>query len=146
MIRHNLKTALMAATATASLALTGCAGGLGIGGSKTASASDAAEARADGKTEKAVTLAEQAVLAAPRGAAAQVRTWSEKKKNSLRAAAPHEQICSEYDPRFYPAWHCEFYKRARYSLFPDRWAGERILLAPESLTFGRDCWPTKLII
>lgn len=76
MIRHNLKTALMAATATASLALTGCAGGLGLGGSKTASASDAAEARADGKTDKAITLAEQAVLAAPRDAAAKAELGS----------------------------------------------------------------------
>lgn len=76
MIRHNLKTALMAATATASLALTGCAGGLGLGGSKTASASDAAEARADGKTEKAITLAEQAVLAAPRDAATKAELGS----------------------------------------------------------------------
>ena len=49
MIRQNFSKTLMLATALATLGLTGCAGG--IGGSKTASASDAATARADGNTE-----------------------------------------------------------------------------------------------
>jgi|TARA_R100000049_G_C1951612_1_gene99865 Flp pilus assembly protein TadD len=70
MIRQNFSKTLMLATALATLGLSGCAGGLGIGGSKTASANDAATARADGKTDKAITLAEQAVLAAPNDPAA----------------------------------------------------------------------------
>ena len=76
MIRQNFSKTLMVATALASLSLTGCAGGLGFGGSKTASASDAATARADGKTDKAVTLAEQAVLVEPRDPAAKAELGS----------------------------------------------------------------------
>ena len=74
MIRQNFSKTLMLATALATLGLTGCAGG--IGGSKTASASDAATARADGNTEKAITLAEQAVLAAPNDPAAKAELGS----------------------------------------------------------------------
>lgn len=69
MIRPNLQKSLLAATAVAALTLTGCSG-LGIGGKRVASAGDAAEARADGKSDKAVSLAEQAVQAAPSDAAA----------------------------------------------------------------------------
>ena len=74
MTRPTIKQAMLAATASAALALTGCAGG--IGGSRTASASDAAAARADGKTEKAIALAEQAALAAPGDAAAKAELGS----------------------------------------------------------------------
>ena len=68
MIRHNLSRAMLAASALATLTMTGCAGI--TGGSHTASVSDATEARASGKTEKAVALAEQAALAAPQDPAA----------------------------------------------------------------------------
>ncbi|MBB3033527.1 SPOR domain-containing protein [Alteriqipengyuania lutimaris] len=74
MIRPTIKHAMLAATATAALALTGCAGG--IGGSRSASASDAAAARADGETEKAVALAEAAALAAPSDPAAKAELGS----------------------------------------------------------------------
>lgn len=74
MIRQNFSKTLMLATALATLGLTGCAGG--IGGAKTASASDAATARADGNTDRAVTLAEQAVLAAPNDPAAKAELGS----------------------------------------------------------------------
>lgn len=74
MIRPTIKQAMLAATATAALALAGCSGG--IGGSRAASASDAAAARADGETEKAVTLAEQAALAAPADPAAKAELGS----------------------------------------------------------------------
>ena len=72
MIRRKNTKALLAATAA--LALTGCAGGLG--GSRTASASDAAAARADGKVDKAIALAEQAALAAPNDPAAKAELGS----------------------------------------------------------------------
>lgn len=68
MIRHNLSRAMLAATALATLTLTGCAGI--TGGSHTASVSDATKARTSGKTEQAVALAEQAALAAPQDPAA----------------------------------------------------------------------------
>ncbi|NCP18635.1 MAG: SPOR domain-containing protein [Erythrobacter sp.] len=67
MIRQNnskgFARSLMVATALASLTLAGCAGS--GDGSRTASASEATEARAAGNSIKAVTLAEQAVRAAP---------------------------------------------------------------------------------
>tara|TARA_B100001179_G_scaffold222950_1_gene199870 strand:- start:207 stop:1544 length:1338 start_codon:yes stop_codon:yes gene_type:complete len=68
MIRQNLSRTLLCATAIAALSLTGCSGVLG--GSKTASASDAATARAKGDNGKAIALAEQAALAAPADATA----------------------------------------------------------------------------
>ena len=74
MNRPSFRQVMLAATATASLALTGRAGALG--GSRTASASDAAAARADGKTDKAITLAEQAALAAPADPAAKAELGS----------------------------------------------------------------------
>ena len=74
MIRPNLNKALLAATATAALALTGCSAG--SAGGRTASASDAAAARADGKVDKAISLAEQAVLAAPRDPVAKAELGS----------------------------------------------------------------------
>ncbi|GAB5348182.1 SPOR domain-containing protein [Alteriqipengyuania sp. 357] len=72
MNRPKLTKALLAATAA--LALTGCAGG--IGGSRSASASDAAAARADGKIDKAIALAEQAALAAPQDPVAKAELGS----------------------------------------------------------------------
>ena len=68
MIRQNLYRSMLMATALAALPLTGCASI--AGGSRTASVSDATEARTSGKTEKAVALAEQAALAAPQDPAA----------------------------------------------------------------------------
>ena len=59
---------MLMATALAALPLTG--GASIAGGSRTASVSDATEARTSGKTEKAVALAEQAALAAPQDPAA----------------------------------------------------------------------------
>ncbi|MEL7689051.1 SPOR domain-containing protein [Citromicrobium bathyomarinum] len=68
MIRQNIYRSMLMATALAALPLTGCASI--AGGSRTASVSDATEARTSGKTEKAVALAEQAALAAPQDPAA----------------------------------------------------------------------------
>ena len=78
MIRPKLNKTLLVATASVALALTGCSGGIaGIGGSsKSASASDAAAARADGKVDKAITLAERAALAVPQDPAVRAELGS----------------------------------------------------------------------
>ena len=68
MIRQKFSRALMIGAACGTLALTGCASGSASSGAKTLSS--AAEARSEGKTDKAIALAEQAVLASPRDPAA----------------------------------------------------------------------------
>ncbi len=87
MIRQNLTRALWSATALATFSLAGCASP--FGGSQTASVSDAAKARSAGKTDKAVTLAEQAALAAPNDAAAKAELGNSYLASGRFVSAQH---------------------------------------------------------
>ena len=87
MIRQNLTRALWSATALATFSLAGCASP--FGGSQAASVSDAAKARSAGKTDKAVTLAEQAALAAPNDAAAKAELGNSYLASGRFVSAQH---------------------------------------------------------
>ena len=101
MIRQTFSKALLIGAACGTLALTGCTAGSGGSGPK--ALASAAEARSEGKTDKAIAIAEQAALAAPRDPAAKAELGhsylAAGRFQSARAAFDDALVLGDVSPR-----------------------------------------------
>ena len=101
MIRQTFSKALLIGAACGTLALTGCSAGSGGSGPK--ALASAAQARTEGKTDKAIAIAEQAALAAPRDPAAKAELGhsylAAGRFQSARAAFDDALVLGDVSPR-----------------------------------------------